>query len=388
LAERITDRLVKALEPPSTGNKITWDAETSGFGVRATAAGVKSFVLQYRNLEGRSRRLTIGRYPDWTVAAARAESKQIKRDVAAQGIDPLGKRQAVRQAPTVADLAEHFIAEYLPGLRPRSRKDYADRIKLHVVPAIGSLKVAGVTPGDIRGLKLKLQATPITANRVLAITSKMFSFAVGEGYRPNLDNPVKGIARFIEDRRERFLSQTELARLSGALVEHKPNLHANLVRFLLLTGARSGEAMQARWDEFDFQRRVWVKPSAHTKQKSSHTVPLSAPALELLAALPRTTEWLFPSRQGGHLTSIKTSWGQIRRAADLPWLRLHDLRHQFASVLVSGGATLPMIGALLGHTTPQMTARYAHLFDEPLREATELVGRAISRAEQAAGRRH
>lgn len=392
MAERITDRLVKELQPPAKGNRITYDTEVRGFGARITAAGAVSFILNYRNAEGRERRHTIGRYPDFTVAAARAAAKTLKQSIKTEGADPAGSARERRQAPDVRDLVEHFDREHVSGLRPVTQRDYRALLRDYIVPVLGALKVASVEAGDIRRLKARAGDRHATANRALAVASKLFSFAIAEGYRPDRSNPAVGIPRYTEDRRERYLSQAEMARLSEVLAEHHPRNSANLIRFLMLTGCRSGEAFKARWDEIDFERGTWSKPSAHTKQKRRHVVPLSAPALQLLQGLPRRCEWVFPSPRRRTLpsgeiittlepvTTLKTSWATIRRKAGIPDVRLHDLRHSFASLLVSGGASLPLVGALLGHTQPATTARYAHLHDEPLREATELVGRVITSA--------
>ena len=177
-----------------------------------------------------------------------------------------------------------------------------------------------------------------------------------------------------ENKRRRYLSADELVRLSAALANHRDQQAASIVRLLLLTGSRRGEALAARWVDFDFAAGVWNKPGSTTKQKAEHSIPLSAAALQLLTALRDQSdgnEWVFPGRDSTHRKDVKDSWATICKAADIKDVRLHDIRHTYASVLASAGHSLPIIGALLGHATPVTTARYAHLFDDPLRQATE-----------------
>jgi integrase len=222
-----------------------------------------------------------------------------------------------------------------------------------VKPALGNRKVTSITYADIDKLHRKLSTTaPYQANRLVALLSKMFSLAIRWEMRS--DNPAKGIERNPEERRYRYPSGDELRRLTEALAAHPSQAAANAVRLLLLTGARRGEVLGAEWSQFDLAEGVWVKPSSHTKQKREHRVPLSAPARQLLAEMKAETEsspYLFPARpgsKGGHLTEIKKSWATLCKAADLRGVRIHDLRHTYASVLASAGLSLPVIGALIG----------------------------------------
>jgi integrase len=217
----------------------------------------------------------------------------------------------------------------------------------------------------------------------------MLTLAIRWGWRP--DNPVRGIERNQEQKRHRYFSGDELARLTAALTTHDDRQAASIVRLLLLTGARRGEALQARWDELDLKVGVWTKPGATTKQKTEHRVPLSAPARQLLSELRAAAEmerekagqpisdFVFPSRgDTGHRVEIKKDWRALCKVASIHGARLHDCRHTFASVLASAGLSLPIIGALLGHSNPSTTARYSHLMDDPLRAATERAGAIMS----------
>ncbi|MFO0344859.1 MAG: tyrosine-type recombinase/integrase [Labrys sp. (in: a-proteobacteria)] len=233
-------------------------------------------------------------------------------------------------------------------------------------------QIAGGTPGK-RGRK----PTPVRANRLGEILRKMFNLSVR--WRIRADNPAAGFARNAEAPRDRYLSTDELGRLSAALDAHPNRRAADAVRLILLTGARRGEVLNARWDQFDLDAAVWIKPAATTKQRRLHRAPISVSAAALLRTIrlrvPEECEWVFPGEaEGKPLQDIKRFWEDVRAKADLPAVRIHDLRHTFASLLVSGGMTLPMIGKLLGHTQVQTTQRYAHLLDDPLRAGLEQVG--------------
>ena len=387
MAVKLTDKLVRALEPPpSTGNRITYDTFVPGFGARITSAGAVSFVLNYRcKRDGRERRCTIGSFPAWSVTAAREEAKRLKRDVDGGG-DPIAKFKAEREAPTVAVLCARFEAEHLPKLRPSTAAMYRALIKNEVVPALGRMKVATVEFEDIDQLhhKLSLRA-PYLANRLLALLSKMFELSVLWKMRSN--SPVRGVQRNQEIKRKRYLSGDELNRLTKALAAYHNVEVADAIRLLLLTGARKSEAPSATWSQFDFGTGTWTKPGATTKQKTDHIIPLSAPARQLLAQIRERSsspKFVFPGPgPTGHRTNLKRDWGQICRKASIVGLRVHDLRHSFAAQLASAGVGLHVVGGLLGHTQPQTTSRYAHLFDDTLRAATERVGAVISNAASA-----
>lgn len=394
MAEKLTPDTIKTLPVPATGNKITYDSEVRGFGVRVTAAGAKAFILNYRTRSGKERRYTIGACSDWKVAAARDEAKALKRRVDL-GEDPMGDLETERTAKTVADLCARFEEEHLAKKRPATARDYRAIIRREILPALKTKKVAEVDYTDVDNLHRKItrRGAPYLANRTVAVLSKMFGLAIKWKWRT--DNPAKGIERNDEQKRHRYLSAAELAALTGALADLEDQQAANIFRLLLLTGARRGEVQAARWDQFDLSAGVWTKPGSTTKQKTMHRVPLSAPARQLLADL-RTAAgddavFVFPGRSGGHRQEIKRAWHDVCVAAGIvqtetkggktivtPSARMHDLRHTYASVLASAGLSLPIIGALLGHSQPATTARYAHLMDDPLRAATERAGAIVT----------
>ena len=381
MAQRLSDRLVNSLPCPAKGNRVFYDTEIKGFGLRLTAAKARSFVLNYR-INGRERRYTIGAYPDWSVAAAREEAKRLKRDVN-KGFDPMGTRHIERAAPSVRDLGKRYMVEYAVRKVDRARQDDLAILEKLVYPELGSLKIHDVRREDIDRLHQTISATrPIRANRMAQLLSKLFNLAIRWELRT--DNPVVGLRRNPEPKRTRYLSGDELQRLMQALADHPNQQSANVIRLLLLTGARRGEVLSATWDQFDLSGGIWTKPSAHTKQKKEHRVPLSAAARQLLSQIKENadmSQYVFPGRVPREpLKEIRGFWASARRKAELDDFRIHDLRHTYASILASAGLSLPVIGALLGHTQPNTTARYSHLFDDPLREATERVGSLVSTA--------
>jgi integrase len=258
---------------------------------------------------------------------------------------------------------------------------YRALIKNEVVPALGRMKVAAVGFEDVDRLHRKIsQRAPYLANRLLAMLSKMFGLAVLWNMRPA--SPVRGMQRNQEIKRKRYLSNDELARLIKALAKHHNREAADAIRLLLLTGARKSEVLSATWSQFDFGTGTWTKPGATTKQKTDHIIPLSAPARQLLAQIHERSsspKFVFPGPgPTGHRTNLKRDWALICKTAGIVGLRVHDLRHSFAAQLASAGVGLHVVGGLLGHTQPQTTSRYAHLFDDTLRAATERVGAIIT----------
>jgi integrase len=393
--EKLTDRFVKSAAAPEEGRpyRIYYDHEVKGFGLRVTKAGFRAFVLNYRS-RGIERRYTIGSFPDWKVSAAREEAKRLKRFVD-QGRDPMGERHEERAAPTVNDLVDRYLAEHAPRKRERSREEDEGLIRRWIRPELGNKRVADLRHADIERVHRKITAygTPTRANRAAALLSKMLNLAVR--WEMRADNPARGLERNHEEKRNRYLAGDELRRLTEALAAHPNQGAANAIRLLLLTGARRGEILGATWDQFDLEEGVWTKAASFTKQKKLHRVPLSAPARQLLAEIKHAADqrpvganrepspFVFPAQRtarkgAGHLVEIKGAWAAICKAAQLRGVRVHDLRHSYASILASAGLSLPVIGALLGHTQPGTTARYAHLFDDPLRAATERVGAIVT----------
>jgi integrase len=379
MASKLTDAVIKALPAPAKGSRIFYDEAVKGFGIRVTANGARAFVLNYRTRLGRERRYTIGTFPDWKTSPARTEAIDLKKRID-QGADPLGEIKAGRSAPTVADLCDRFIVEYLPRKRAATQKAYSQQIAADIRPVLGRLKVAEVSFADVDALHRSISKRgPYRANRGVAVLSRMFAMAIK--WHMRTDNPCRGVERNPEHQRRRYLSADELTRLATAL-DGADQQVADIIRLLLLTGARRGETLQARWTDINLTTGTWSKPAGSTKQGTAHTVPLSEAARRLLLevqARAAGSEWVFP---GADLSqprrSIHSAWLRICKSASIDGAHVHDLRHTYASVLASAGLSLPVIGALLGHTTPTTTARYAHLFDDPLRAAAERAGAIIT----------
>jgi integrase len=407
MADRITDKLITKSQSPESGYAITYDAEVSGFGIRVTAAGAKSFILRYRTRSGRERTYTIGPAGEggWKTSRARDHAKDLKARIRSEsGYDPLAEIQAERDAPTVEQLCKRFLKEHAARKRPATRNSYARSFDRHILPALKHRKVAEVLYADVDGLHRKVteEAGPYAANRVTACLSKAFNLAIR--WQWCTANPVRGVERNAEEKRKRYLSGDELARLTEALSKHPDQQAANIVRVLLLTGARKREVLSARWDQFDLEAGVWTKPSSETKQKRDHVVPISAPVRQLLAEIRAGAEsqaekkgrplspFVFPGRLGAHLQDIKEDWAALCRSANITTTkktakgrnivthsaRIHDLRHTHASVLASAGFSLPMIGAVLGHSQASSTQRYSHLHLDAQRKAAETAASIIA----------
>ena len=378
---RLTDQVVRQLPPPVKGNRIAYDGDVPGFGLRVTAAGARSWILNYRRrADGVERRYTIGSWPSWSVAAAREEAKRLRRAVDG-GDDPVGEAQAMRDAPTVTDLSERFLAEHVVRRRPSTQLAYRIVLRKYVLPALGRMKVAAVEFEHIERLHAAVSRQhPTQANRVLAVTAKMFALAVKWRLRP--DNPAKGVTRNREHQRRRYLRPDELTRLTKALAQDRNQETCDVLRLLLLTGARRSEVLFAKWDQFDLTSGIWSKPHNATKQGREHAIPLSAPALALLADRFNKrhdgSPWLFPGRKDRPRKDTRHVWARVLKRAGIHGLRIHDLRHCYASHLVNAGFSLPVIGQLLGHSQVATTARYSHLYDDVQRQATERVGTIIT----------
>jgi len=368
---RLTDKFIRSLKPPAKGFQLHTDSEVPGFALRITSTGKKAFVLDYR-INGRNRRMTIAHFPEYNATAARDLATDYRKQIHKK-IDPLD----VKYSDNMKDLCDDVI-KHMEGIgrRPATLRNYKQMIRDNITPVLGRYKVTDITRRDIERLHKGLSDTPYQANRVLGVLSRVFALAIH--WEMLERNPAKGIEPFQEIPRERYLTAAELKRLVQALDAHENRNRASAVMLILLTGCRKTEALAATWNEFDLAAGVWTKPAHTTKQKRTHRVPLNPLALALLQGLPQTSDYVFPGRyEDQPISDIRGFWYQIRKDANLPGLRLHDLRHTFASLLASQGLSLPIIGQLLGHTQAHTTQRYAHLLDEPLKDATNKVGTLI-----------
>ncbi|HTX42849.1 MAG TPA: site-specific integrase [Acidobacteriaceae bacterium] len=393
---RIVESTVKGLKPSPEGNRVIWDSALRGFGVRVTPAGVVSFILNYR-IHGRQRRITIGGFPELSAAAARDEASDLRNQIR-KGHDPLEEREKDRNEPTMHALIDDYLqSDLFLQRRSHTQREYRRMIEKIIRKKLGSRRLKAINARDIQQLRVSLAETPYQANRVLALLSRMFTYAIKEKWIS--ENPAKDTERCEEKKREACLTVDQIKAFRTALDGYKDQNAANALRLLLLTGARSGETLKAKWEEFDLDRGTWTKPSHHTKQKKTEHVPLSAPALELLRRMrgKNASGPLFPGKgeDGNSRVTLRRVWLQVCKNAGLatettkkgkrrtikkysPTVRIHDLRHTYASHLVSAGVSLQIVGGLLGHTQPQTTMRYAHLQDDSLRNATNQYARVIA----------
>lgn len=381
---KITKRFVESIEPDSVATLKYWDTELKGFGVVVLPSGRRTYCVQYRNQQRSLKRLKLGVHGQITTEEARVLAKKYLGAVA-HGQDPATSRKEIKNLSTMKDLAHDYLERHGKRKRPKSFREDKDILNNFVLPSFGNQKVAHLSRREIETLHLKLEHKPYRANRVLALLSKMFTLAINWGWRT--DNPVKGIARYPEEKKDRWLDKTELNRLWDVLDRYPKHLAAHVFKFLLLTGARKSEALQATWDQFDLDQGVWTKPSHLTKQKKKEHLPLSEHALKVLKEIKglnqKDSTYLFPGKIDGQpLREIKTFWKKVLKEAKLENVRIHDLRHTHASHLVSSGLSLSIVGKLLGHTQASTTQRYAHLADEPLRAAAELFGRKVGKLGQ------
>ena len=381
---RITRKAVDALT--ARGREyMLWDQDIKGFGVRVHPSGRKVYVVKYRH-QGRTIKKTIGPHGTIPPAAARARAAEIIT-AARTGRDLTGRVLQLREdgAATMHDLAGRFLEEHVPAhCKPSSAHSYEIAIRQHVLPRLGNRRVADVTRGDVAALHHRMHATPYAANRTLGILSAMFTAAELWGLRPQGSNPCRYVKRFRERRRERFLSDGEYRRLGAVLREAErtgtvaaPAIAA--IRLLMLTGCRLSEIMTLRWEHVALEARELRLPDSKTGAK---VVYLGRPAVAVLRGIAREegNPWVITGRRpGSRLASLHFPWGRIRKRAGLDDVRLHDLRHSFASGGLLVGEGLPMIGKLLGHSQVQTTARYAHLADDPVKTAANRIARRIAK---------
>jgi len=421
--ERLGKRTVDAAKPKAAAYRV-WDADLKGFGLKVSPRGLKTYFVWYRAGQGRTaarREYTIARHGEMTPEEARDEAANVLSRVRL-GEDPQSKRQRARSEMDVSALCDWYLKDGVALKKESTLASDRARIKAHIIPLLGRRPVSGVTTADVarflkdvaagktatprkpnmaalkaKGLKGRALAQADrrrrtdpaskggkgTATRTVGLLGAIFAFAVREGLRA--DNPVRGVEKFRDRQSQRFLSAEELARLTTALNEGAAaglNPHGlNVIRLLTLTGARKSEIEGLRWSEVDFARSVLKLADSKTGARS---VPLGAAAMTCLQALPRTagTDYVFPSERkpDRHYIGTAKVWSRLKAAAGLPGVRIHDLRHTYASFGIAGGLSLPMIGAILGHRDVKTTQQYAHLADDPVRNAADRTAAAIAGA--------
>ena len=403
---KLTKRAVDALESDGDEARL-WDAELRGFGVRCRSSGSKYYFLKYRLGNGRQRWATIGCHGSpWTVETARKEARRLLGQIV-DGEDPVESKAIERSDITVSQLCDAYLAQPViitnRGTAKKASSLEIDRSNMerHIKPLLGQTRIRALTRSDVEkfqqdvaagkskaDVKTKPRGRAIvsggkgTAARSLAVLGTLLSFAVKRGMRP--DNPARGVKLFANDRRERFLTLDEIARIGEALSKLEAD-GANptaiaAIRLLMLTGCRRGEIIGLCWKWVDFERCCLRLPDSKTGAK---VVPLGDAAIGLLRSVPVVdgSPFVFPASRGDrHFVGLPSVWHKATEVAGLSGLRLHDLRHSFASVAVSGGESLYVVGRILGHRQARTTEIYAHLADDPVRAAANRAAEKINAA--------
>ena len=409
-ATKLTKRAVDILE---AGKRpyVMYDTDLTGFGVRVMPSGYKSWVVEYRPGDGGRRvakkRMTLGDATQITAEQARKKARELLA-AARLGFDPSGERERNRNTPTFKEFVERYLSEEAElKLKPRTIANYSIYFRKHAMPQLGAIQINAICKADIARLHRSLGRTkPATANRVVEAISSLFRYAETVGEVEDGFNPARGLSHFKEKTRERFLSSDELQRLGSSLrlaetdglpwdhdtikasskhlakkenqrIVFSPYVTAAF-RLLLFTGCRMREILNLRWDEIDWERGLLLLPDSKTGKRA---VILNSAALNVLAELEIVGDHVIVGDKPGQPRSdLNRPWRRIRKHAELEDVRIHDLRHSFASVGAGSGLGLPIVGKLLGHTQAQTTQRYAHLDNDPLRKASEHIGNVLANA--------
>jgi integrase len=365
----LTAGFIEALKP-GAGQTDYFDSKVSGLGIRVSPGGTRTWILRYRQ-HGRRYRLVLGRFPALSLADARGKAREMLGKIAAGG-DPAQEHAEAKAEPTFSELIDAYLQRHA---EPHKRTAWQDRLVLkRYVPADWySRRLSTFTRNDIARLHGKVggQYGRYAANRMLALLRVMLNLARDWGMLKD-DNPATRIKMFREEKRDRFLTPEEVRRLNDALLSEPNPYWRAFFPLSLLLGTRRGELLSARWEHVDFNARTLRLPE--TKAGRSHLIPLPAPALELLIALPSRAAggFVFPGNgDTGHIVSPGKAWARIRQHANLADARIHDLRRTLGSWLAVAGHGLPLIGKALNHSQPSTTAVYARLDLEPLRRALE-----------------
>ena len=376
---------------------IIWDDKFEGFGLRVFPSGVKSYLLQYRH-NGRTRRITIGKHGTWTPDQALKRARKLREHVNGGG-DPSAERKALAKDLTIGELCDHYLERGCDGKKPSTLKTDRSRIGAHIKPLMGHLRVRSVTQSDVelfasqvakgkaaRRAKTKPRGLSVVrggdgaASRTMGLLGAIFTFAVKEKLRT--DNPVRDVSRPKDQKRERYLGDDEMPQLMKVLNSPEAyglNRHVPpIIKLMLFTGCRKGEIVGLRWDEVDLAGRYLHLRDTKTGERK---IPLSDPTIAVLKGVPRIKgcPFVFPSAtMNGPFTGMQDGWEKVRKAAGFPDVRLHDLRHTFATALASNGSSLYMIGQLLGHRDLRTTQRYAHLIDTAQQQASETAAKLLA----------
>ena len=385
---RIDAKLAASLTQNRDRELLIRDTETKGFYIRASKTGRVTFGVAY-SFNGRERRMNLGTYPELSVLAARNMAKA-KRANVMHGLDPLSEREEARRktaewaaAPTIRDLSDLYFSDHVLARQPDGRPvrtpagvTNEQRYWRDIERVLGGrTKLATVTRDEIIAMHRELsQRAPVNANRVVTSLRSALNLAVREGLLDQ--NPAQYVKLNPEVSRDRYLDMTEVARLKQALDEERDKITAVVIWLALITGARRGELLKAKWSDIDLETGIWIKPANTTKQRKRHRLPLSPSAVSALLeirALSDDDEFVVPGGFETARTRLKRAWARVRKVAGIEDVRFHDLRHSHASILISNGFGLEVVGAALGHSQAQTTLRYAHLMDSTLRKAVTVL---------------
>jgi integrase len=372
-----TKTKLAALPAPKAGRSVYYDTQTPGLILRITDNDRRSFYF-YRKVKGRPMRLFLGGFPETSVDKARKACQTTSGDVA-QGKDPQAERRAARHEQTVAGL----FGYWLENARQRKKTWNEDqRQYTRFLTPWANRRLSSIRKSDVQSLFTRVGSENgrYAANRLLALVRAMFNRAPDMGFTG--PNPTIGVKKFSEEKRDRFLHAEEMKAFFGALAAEPNDVLRDLLTVALLTGARKANVCGMRWDELDFDTALWRIPT--TKAGRPQVVPLVNALVRLLQIRRKAmngSPWVFPGRgKTGHITEVKSAWKRIVGAANLADCRPHDLRRTLASYMAIGGTSLPIVGAMLGHSQPSTTAIYARLSVDPLRIAAESATAAIYEA--------
>ncbi len=385
---RLTKTLVETTLPHAAKPVFVWDEQLPGFGVKVLPTGIRKYIVKYRAQGGgRSapqRWFLLGTHGAITCETARTLAQKVLGQVAS-GVDPQSQRFEMRSDATLKEIWERFEQGELQSKKVGTQEGYRLIWRNNIEPKLGQYRANVISRADIDRLHKNLRSTPYHANRVLALLSRLYNLAEAWGVTKQGINPTKFVERFQELGRERFLSSNEIIRIGKALFEAGPEISLEAkaaIRLLLLTGARRNEILRTEWDWVDLQERVIRLPDSKTGKKLLY---LSDVALGVIEGLKLNriagNKWLLPGKVKNHpLYDLKGPWRKVCLAAGLSGVRLHDLRHTSASIAVNLGASLAIIGRVLGHRQTQTTSRYAHVDIDPALEVVNSIGNAIGNA--------
>ena len=383
---KFTQAAIHKLPLPATGRTYYRDAKTPGLQLVVWGSGVKSFEL-YRRIDGRPTRLKIGRFPEVSVEAARKEIARLAGQIA-QGKNPAADRRKARGETTVGELFELYLNGHAKPHK-RTWQGDQDQFDRYIAPCWKTRKLSQIRKADVAKLHARIGKDngPYAANRLLALLSSMFNHAAGLGYEGG--NPAKGVKKFKELSRDRFLRADEIQAFFEALEhEETPQIWRDFFTLSLLTGARRANIQAMKWSDLELTRGLWKIPEAESKNKEPLLCVMAPQAVEILksrqeenAAMSKPSEFVFPSHgKTGHLTEPKKAWRRILTRAGLSDLRIHDLRRTLGSWQAALGASLSIIGQSLGHKNIATTAIYARLDIDPVRESVNTAASAIMAA--------